>query len=104
MPELNGCIVTTDASGCQKEIARGIVDRTACWRYMLAVKVNEGQLHHGVWDLLEAGDGTGLEGLLHDYAITLNKGNGRIERRECCAVSDPAFLEYLGSAGDSLRS
>ena len=64
MPELNGCIVTTDAIGCQKEMARGIVDRGA--DYMLAIEENEGQLHHGVWDLLEAGDRTGLNGLPHD--------------------------------------
>ncbi len=71
---------------------------------MLAIEENEGQLHHGVWDLLEAGDRTGLNGLPHDHSITLNKGNGRIERRECCAVSDPAFLEYPDSAGDALHS
>ena len=38
MLELNGCIVTIDAMGCQKEIARGILDRGA--DYVLAVKKN----------------------------------------------------------------
>ena len=35
MLELNGCIVTIDTMGCQKEIAQGILDRgaeTTCWR------------------------------------------------------------------------
>ena len=31
---------------------------------------------------------------------TLNKGQGRIERRECWAVDHPACLGYLGTAGD----
>ena len=42
----------------------------------------------------------------HEYATTLNKGHGRIERRECRTISDPACLEYLSTAGDwpGLRS
>ena len=57
-------------------------------------------------DLFEAGDGSGLAGLPHDYATTLNKGHGRIERRKCWAIDDPACLEYLSTAGDwpELRS
>ena len=43
-----------------------------------------------------------MEGLPHDYATTLNKGHGRIERRECWAIDDPACLEYLSTAGDWL--
>ena len=58
MLELNGCLVTIDAMGCQKEIARKIVDRGA--DYLLAVKENQGQLYQDVRDLFEAGDGTGL--------------------------------------------
>ena len=104
MLELSGCIVTIDAMGCQKEIARTIVDRGA--DYLLAVKENQGQLYQDVRDPFEAGDGSGLEGLPHDYATTLNKGHGRIERRECWAIDDPACLEYLSTAGDwpGLRS
>ena len=104
MLELNGCIVTIDAMGCQKEIARGILERGA--NYVLAVKENQGWLYQDVRDLFEGGDGLGLNGVPHDYATTLNKGHGRIERRECWAISDPAYLEYLSTAGDwpGLRS
>ena len=104
MLELSGCIVTIDAMGCQKEIARTIVDRGA--DYLLAVKENQGLLYQDVRDLFEAGDGPGLAGLPHDYATTLNKGHGRIERRECWAIDDPACLEYLSTAVDwpGLRS
>ena len=44
--ELNGCIVTIDAMGCQKEIAQGILDRGA--DYLLAVKENQGRLYQVV--------------------------------------------------------
>ena len=42
----------------------------------------------------------------YDYATTLNKGHGRIERRECWAISDPSCLGYLSTGGDwpGLRS
>ena len=42
----------------------------------------------------------------HDYATTLNKGHGRVERRECWAIDDQACLEYLGTVGEwpGLRS
>ena len=104
MLELSGCIVTIDAMGCQKEIARTIVDREA--DYLLAVKENQGQLYQDIRGLFEAGDGSGLTDLPHDYATTLNKGHGRIERREYWAIDDPACLEYLNTAGDwpGLRS
>ena len=102
--ELQGCIVTIDAMGCQKEIARKILDRGA--DYVLAVKGNQGQLRRDIGDLFQGGDGTGTPDLPHDYATTLNKGHGRIERRECWTISDPAGLEYLSPVGDwpGLRS
>ena len=104
MLELSGCIVTIDAMGCQKELARDIVDQEA--DYLLAVKENQGRLYQDMRDLFEAGDGLGLEGLPHDYATTLNKGHGRIERRKCWAIDDPTCPEYLSTAGDwpGLRS
>ena len=104
MLELSGCIVTIDAMGCRKEIAQGILESGA--DYLLPVKENQGRLYQDVRDLFEAGDGTGVDDLPHDYATTLNKGHGRIERRKCWAIDGPVCLEYLSTAGDwpGLRS
>ena len=81
MLELKGCIVTIDAMGCQQEIAQGILDRGA--GYVLALKENQGQLYEDVRDLFEGAEEFGFGGVPHDYATTLNKDHGRIERREC---------------------
>ena len=63
----------------------GILDRGA--DYGLAVKKNQDRLYEDVRNL--------FEGVPHDYATTLNKGHGRIEPRECWAISDLESLEYL---------
>ena len=102
--ELKGCIVTIDAMGCQKDIAQGILDRVA--DYLLAVKENQGRLYDDVRDLFAGAEEFGYEGVPHDYATTLNKGHGRIERRECWAISAPLSLEYRSAGQDwpELRS
>jgi predicted transposase YbfD/YdcC len=102
--ELKGCIVTIDAMGCQKEIAQGILDRGA--DYVLAVKQNQGALYEDLKDLFEEAEATGFEGVPYDYATTLNKNHGRLEKRECWAVSDPGCLDYLstGKEWPGLRS
>ena len=46
MLSISGCIVTTDAMGCQTQIAQQIVDCDA--DYVLALKANQGQLHEDV--------------------------------------------------------
>ena len=104
MLELKGCIVTIDAMGCQQEIAQGILDRGA--GYVLALKENQGQLYEDVRDLFEGAEEFGFGGVPHDYATTLNKDHGRIERRECWTISDPSCLEYLSAGQDwpGLRS
>ncbi len=102
--DVSGCIVSIDAMGCQKEIAQTILERGA--DYLLAVKGNQGRLYDDVRDLFEGAEEAGYDGVPHDLTTTLNKGHGRIERRECRTTSDPACLEYLSTAGDwpGLRS
>ena len=104
MLELKGCIVTIDAMGCQKEIAQGILDREA--DYLLAVKENQGRLYGDIRDLFEGAEEAGFDGVPYDYATTLNKGHGRIERRECWVIRDPVCLGYLstGKEWPGLRS
>jgi predicted transposase YbfD/YdcC len=49
--ELSGCIVTIDAIGCQKEIAKQIVEQGA--DYVLALKDNQKRLHQHAKTLFE---------------------------------------------------
>lgn len=85
--ELKGAIVTIDAMGCQPAIAQAIVARGADSR--LAVKENRPTLYADLQELFP--DGAPAT----DYATTLNKGHGRVERRECWTLTDPASLAYL---------
>ena len=91
--ELSGCIVTIDAMGCQKEIAREIVEAQA--DYLLAVKENQGQLHEDVRDLFQGAEEFDFEGVPYDFARTVNKNHGRIETRQCWVITDPDCLDYL---------
>src|SRR6266436_837306 len=50
--ELSGCIVTTDAMGCQKKIAKEIVEADA--DYVLALKGNQETVHEEVKTFLDA--------------------------------------------------
>lgn len=93
--ELSGCLVTIDAMGCQKEIARHIIDGQA--DYLLAVKGNQGQLHQDVSDLFQGAEEFGFEGVPYDYVRTIEKNHGRLETRQCWVITDPDCLEYLHS-------
>jgi predicted transposase YbfD/YdcC len=50
--ELSGCIVTTDAMGCQKKIAKEIIEADA--DYVLAFKGNQETVHEEVKSFLDA--------------------------------------------------
>ena len=66
--------VTIDAMGCQKEIAREIVEVQA--DYLLAVKKNQGQLYEDVRDLFEGAQEFDFEGVPYDFARTVSKNHG----------------------------
>ncbi len=76
--ELSGCIVTTDAMGCQKEIAAQIVTKEA--DYVLALNGNHSGVFEDVQDLFEYA--AELDYVDCDYHKTVDKGHGRIEIRE----------------------
>jgi len=96
--ELEGCIVTIDALGCQKDIARTIVERGG--DYVLAVKENQGQLYHDLKDLFDGYREAHFRDVPHDYHRTVNKGHGRIEIRQCWTLADPDSLDYLRQRSD----
>lgn len=89
--ELKGCIVTIDAMGCQKEIARQIVEQQG--DYVLALKGNQSSLAQGVATSFEQATLRRFEGL--DYAVyeDVDKGHGRIEVRRCETLSGLLWLD-----------
>jgi predicted transposase YbfD/YdcC len=89
---IEGAIVTIDAIGCQVEIAKQIVKKDA--DYVLAVKKNQGQLYEHIKYLFEVVEKEGFACVEHEHIRTVNK-HGRIEIRECWAISELDYLEYL---------
>ena len=97
MLQVEGCIVTIDAMGCQKEVASKILEERA--DYVLAVKRNQGRLHEGVADVFDLARKSGFDSLDHDYHETVDAGHGRVETRRCWAVSDLDHIRYVDDGG-----
>ena len=87
--EISGCIVTIDALGCQREIARKIVEEKEA-DYVLALKGNQSGLFEDVKGLFERAQETEFENC--KYYRTEEKGHGRFEVRECWTLSTPESL------------
>lgn len=100
---LEGCIVTLDALGCQKEIATRIVDKKA--DYVLTLKENQGTLSTDVAELFADLERNGQRDYQWDSAETIEKGHGRIDVRQCWTIGGAA-VRALPSAADwtGLRS
>lgn len=94
--DVEGAVVTIDAMGCQKAIARKIRARGA--DYVLAVKDNQPTLH----DLIAhhfavvTDDAAGLAPAAH---ATRDKDHGRLEGRRCWASDDPEVVAWLDPEG-----
>lgn len=98
---LAGALVTMDAMGTQTKIAQKIIDKQA--DYVLALKGNQGQLHQDVVDWFTWAAERNFRDVPHSFAQTVNKNHGRIEIRQCWALSDEhafeAIRHYDGWAG-----
>jgi predicted transposase YbfD/YdcC len=77
--ELAGCVVTVDAIGCQKTVAREIHEADA--EYVLALKANQGTLYHEVKTFLDDAHARGFAGVAHQQLETVDKDHGRHETR-----------------------
>lgn len=84
MLALKGCVVTIDAMGCQKEIAKDILKAGA--DYILMVKDNHKELREQVEKVLALNIPCSTD-------ETVDAGHGRIETRSCMATSDLTFLD-----------
>ncbi len=84
--ELKGCIVTIEAMGCQKTIARTIVEQEA--DYVLTLKANHGRLYEEVQRFFSWAQWCQFAEVPHEYYHTLEEKHGRVEERRYWLVSD----------------
>lgn len=88
--DIEGCIVTIDAMGCQKDIASKIKDAGA--DYVLALKENHKNLYDDVKLYMEDIRKTG-DFKKEAYHETVEKNHGRVEKRKYWISSDIEWLE-----------
>lgn len=91
-----GCIVTSDAMGCQRAIAAQIVGQGG--DEVLALKGNQGALQADVQDTFPQVAADGWGAVAPADAATLDTGHGRLERRRHWGLHDPALLTWLQGA------
>lgn len=106
--ELKGNIVTIDAMGCQKSIAKDLDERGA--DYVLALKNNQSSLRKDVedrfayaerrnWDTTIAG-----EKFVHDTHKSVDAGHGRIETRTVTALEAGTWFHRQHPGWESVQS
>jgi predicted transposase YbfD/YdcC len=97
--ELGGCIVTLDAMGCQKEIAKEIKEADA--DYVLALKGNHGLTYAEIKSYLDEAIGRKAKELA--YVEIPDKGHGRLEIRRYWQSDQLEWFEER-SAWEGLQS
>lgn len=99
--EIEGCIVTIDAMGCQREIVEQIIEQKA--DYCISLKGNQGILHQEVREYFAWARALEFKEIEYSYAESVEKDHGRIETRRCWSVEDVEWLNNK-EAWSSLRS
>jgi predicted transposase YbfD/YdcC len=87
--DVKGCIVTIDAMGCQKKIAKQITRQGG--HYILGLKGNQAKLAEDVEEFFACAHRDRFAYLRHDHYKTVEKDHGRIETREYWIVDEPSF-------------
>jgi predicted transposase YbfD/YdcC len=87
--DLEGCIVTIDAMGCQKTIAGDIRDQGA--DYVLELKKNHGNLFAATQTFFEEQTLEDFADLPHEYHETIDGNHGRREIRRYWITSEIAW-------------
>lgn len=90
---VQGCIVTIDAMGTQREIAQQILDQGA--NYVLALKENQPKLHQDVVGMFADAKAGQIQELVVEEVRGIEKGHGRIEVRHYGVIGDADVLEWL---------
>src|SRR5499433_2664681 len=87
--DLKGAVVTIDAMGCQKEMAKTITEQEA--DDVLALQDNHPTLSEAVTLFLTDARDTGCADIEHAYHETVDGDHGRLETRRYWSTSDIAW-------------
>jgi predicted transposase YbfD/YdcC len=91
--DIKGAIITIDAMGTQKAIAKQIIDSQA--DYVLALKGNQGNLYQEVIDHINEQSENDFANVAARRYVTEEKGHGRIEKRSYIQMPVPKDLPGL---------
>ncbi len=90
MMAIEGAVVTIDAMGCQRDIARKIIDKKA--DYVLALKGNQGTLHDDIGLFVAERKARAFKDTIVSRDETLDGDHGRIETRTTTVIHDVEWL------------
>jgi predicted transposase YbfD/YdcC len=96
--DVAGCVVTTDAMGCQKKIVTAITDKGA--DYLLAVKSNQPTLHDDVVAYFADAKARGFENRPVSRFESRDYEHGRMEIRRYTVSSEVQWLQGQDSDGN----
>jgi predicted transposase YbfD/YdcC len=88
---IEGAIVTIDAMGCQRDIAKAILDKNA--DYVLALKGNQGSLRGDVELFAAEQRAKGFADTEVSQDTTIDGDHGRIETRTTTVIHDVEWLQ-----------
>jgi predicted transposase YbfD/YdcC len=91
--DIKGAVVTIDAMGCQKAIAKKIIQKEA--DYVLAVKGNQGHLSSAIRDLFDIAHEENFNHMSHQFTEEIDKGHGRVELRRYLLTEDLSSIKDL---------
>src|SRR6202162_2046338 len=91
MMAVEGAVVTIDAMGCQRSIARKIIDKKA--DYIIALKGNQGTLREDVGVFAAEQKANGFKDATVSRHETVDGEHGRIETRTYTAIHDVEWLQ-----------
>lgn len=100
--DLNGAVVTIDAIGCQRKIARKI--RSAKGHYLLQVKANQSMLQRVIARAIDEARLEGFAGLRSDSDEQTDGDHGRIETRKVHVIWDVSILGAIAGKWPGLKS
>lgn len=91
--EIKGAVVTIDAAGCQRDIAKKIIDGGA--DYVLSLKGNQGTLHNAVRDYIIKHMENDFADILARHCVETIEAHGRVDEINYFQMPVPDDLVQL---------